>query len=80
MRQLALPCLALALALTITRPAPACPLCKEALANDAASEHSDLGDGLSRSILLMLGVPILLIGSGTIAIVRAASRGSLPEL
>ncbi len=60
--------------------ASACPLCKEAMGETAPPEQAELGRGLSRSILLMIGMPLALFGVGTLAVVRAARRGSLPEL
>jgi hypothetical protein len=71
----------LTLLLVSSRAAVACPLCKEAMSRDGQhQEQSELGEGISRSILLMIGVPTGLLVVGTIAVFRVASRGGIPEL
>ncbi len=59
--------------------ATACPSCKEAVAsqNDDAAR---LGTGFSYSILLMIAMPFALMGTGALALARAAKRGALPPL
>jgi hypothetical protein len=81
-RTLVYPCLlaaglsALALAPT---PALACPNCREAVAAQPA-EVAAMARGYNWSILLMLGMPFTLLGTGAIAVARAVKRGALPEL
>jgi len=71
--------MALGLALTSAAPALACPNCKEALASQTG-EASYLKDGYFHSILLMMAMPFVLLGTGTFFVVRAVKRGSIPEL
>ncbi len=60
-------------------PARACPNCKEAVTM-GAGEAANLANGYNWSVLFMIAVPFSMIGTGAIAIRRAATRGSLPEL
>ena len=65
----------------IRRPAAAtaCPNCKEAVSAQP-SDMADMARGYNWSVLVMLAVPFTLLGSGTLMVVRAARRGTLPEL
>jgi heme/copper-type cytochrome/quinol oxidase subunit 2 len=74
-----LPVLALALVLLLVGEASACPNCKEALASQTG-DAARLKDGYFYSILFMMGMPFLLLGTGALMVVRAAKRGALPEL
>lgn len=64
--------------LLASRPAFACPNCKEALSAQP-TDATRLADGFNKSILLMLAVPISLAGVGGFAVRRAVKRGLLPE-
>ncbi len=69
----------LAAALALAAPsARACPNCKEAVSNDP-EQSQGLKDGYSYSILFMVAMPFLLLGTGTGMAVRAARRGQLPQ-
>jgi hypothetical protein len=57
----------------------ACPNCKEAVSAQP-SELAGMAQGYNWSVLLMLAVPFSLACTGTLMVVRAAKRGSLPEL
>ena len=63
----------------LTGPAAACPNCKEAVSAQP-SEVAGMARGYNWSVLLMLAVPFTLLGTGTLMVVRAAKRGTLPEL
>jgi hypothetical protein len=63
----------------MTRSATACPNCKEAVSAQP-SEVAGMAQGYNWSVLLMLAVPFTLLSTGTLMVVRAARRGSLPEL
>jgi hypothetical protein len=39
-----------------------------------------MAQGYNWSVLVMLAVPFTLAGTGTLMVVRAARRGTLPEL
>ena len=73
-----LPWLAFAIAIGLAGEAMGCPNCKEALANQDG-DAMRLADGYSWSILLMIAMPFALLGTGTMMVVRAVRRGSLPE-
>jgi hypothetical protein len=73
------PLLALALLLLLAGDASACPNCKEALANQTG-DAARLKDGYFYSILFMMGMPFLLLGSGVFFVIRAVKRGALPEM
>lgn len=72
--------LVLALALLAPLPASACPNCKDGLAESADPNAARLARAYSYSIYLMMGMPVLMIGGGTLAVVRAARQGLLPEM
>jgi hypothetical protein len=74
-----LPTLALLLVLGLAGEALGCPNCKEAVANQDG-DAMRLANGYSWSIILMLSMPFLLLGTGMMMVVRAVRRGSLPEL
>ncbi|HEX8201964.1 MAG TPA: hypothetical protein VF590_15925 [Isosphaeraceae bacterium] len=73
------PVLALALVLLFVGEVAACPNCKEALAAQTG-DAARLKDGYFYSILFMMGMPFLLLGTGALMVVRAVKRGALPEL
>jgi hypothetical protein len=73
------PLLALSFVLTFGEVASACPNCKEALASQTG-EAAKLKDGYFYSILFMMGMPFLLLGTGAFLVVRAVKRGGIPEL
>ena len=64
--------------LALAAPAPACPNCKEAVANQDGSA-ARLADGYSWSILLMMTMPFTLLGTGAWMVTRAVKRGDFPE-
>ncbi|MEW4568289.1 hypothetical protein AB1L88_10515 [Tautonia sp. JC769] len=79
--RLALLAAALLLPLAATPPASACPNCKSGLAvEESAGDRGDFASGFSRSIVLMLAMPFALLGVGTVAVVRLARRGGIPQL
>lgn len=57
--------------------ATACPRCRDAVRGQS---QTHLAEGFSYSIYLMIAVPLAMAGSGTVALVRAARKGLLPEL
>jgi hypothetical protein len=71
--------LALFLALALPGTVTACPNCKEAVAAQP-SEMAGMARGYNWSVLLMLAVPFTLLGTGTLMVVHASRRGTLPEL
>jgi hypothetical protein len=75
------PVLALSLALTLAPAgrALACPNCKEAVAVQPA-EAAEMARGYNWSVLFMVGMPFLLLGTGACLVARAVKRGMLPEL
>ena len=74
-----LPVLVLAVVLLLVGDVSACPNCKEAMAAQTG-DAARLKDGYFYSILFMMGMPFLLLGTGTLMVVRAVKRGALPEL
>lgn len=58
--------------------ASGCPNCKEALASQTG-DASKLKDGYYYSILMMMGMPFTLLGTGAFCVVRAVRKGILPE-
>ena len=73
------PCLALLLIIGLSSDALACPNCKEAVANQDG-DSMRLANGYSWSIILMIATPFTLLGTGTMMVVRAVKRGTLPEM
>jgi hypothetical protein len=75
--------------LLVAQWAMACPLCGDNLANDLYSGNpSQLGRGFFWSIILMIVLPFVMVGTVTFKIVRARKRalreredapGGLPE-
>jgi hypothetical protein len=64
-------------------PASACPNCRDAVSRegrDPSSGPGGLAKGFNRSIAAMIAMPALLLGAGSIGIVRAARRGLVPPL
>ena len=76
-RLLPLVMLALLLLLAWAVDASACPNCKEAISSQGNGES--LKTGYFWSILFMIGMPFSMLGAGSLMVVRAARRGSLPE-
>jgi hypothetical protein len=68
-----------ALLLLAARSAVACPNCKEAVSAQPA-EVASMARGYNWSVLLMLGVPATLLGTGAFAVRRAVKNGFLPEM
>lgn len=75
------------LCLFATTPAISCPNCKDALSRQEHLEGpgsgagaGDFATGFSRSVLLMMAMPFALLGVGTVAVVRLARRGGIPQL
>jgi hypothetical protein len=62
-----------------TATTTACPNCKEAVSAQP-DEVAGMAEGYNWSVLVMLAVPFTLAGTGTLMVVRAAKRGTLPEL
>jgi hypothetical protein len=63
----------------LSGPASACPNCKEAVAAQPA-EAANIAQGYNWSVLFMVGMPFLLLGTGSLMVARAVKRGVLPEL
>lgn len=57
----------------------ACPNCKDAVSL-GSGEAANLSSGYNWSVLFMIAVPFSMMGTGALALRRAAKRGSLPEL
>jgi hypothetical protein len=74
-----LPWLVLLFVLGFSSNALACPNCKEAIASQDG-DAMRLANGYSWSIILMIGTPFTLLGTGTMMVVRAVKRGSFPEM
>lgn len=72
---------ALILPLAAGSPASACPNCKSGLAvEESEGSRGDFATGFSRSIVLMLAMPFAMLGVGTVAVVRLARKGGIPQL
>jgi hypothetical protein len=78
-RSVTLLLLSLVLLLGVTGTVTACPNCKEAVSAQP-SEMAGMARGYNWSVLVMLAVPFTLFSTGTLMVVRAARRGTLPEL
>jgi hypothetical protein len=59
--------------------ASACPNCKEAVSAQPA-EVANMAQGYNWSIMLMLGVPLSLAGTGAFMVRRAVKLGMFPEI
>jgi hypothetical protein len=57
----------------------ACPNCKEAVSAQPA-DVANMARGYNCSIMLMLGVPVSLLGTGAFMVRRAVKLGQFPEL
>jgi hypothetical protein len=57
----------------------ACPNCKEAVSAPPA-DVANMARGYNWSIMLMLGVPVSLLGTGALMVRRAVKLGQFPEL
>lgn len=71
--------LVIALVLLAPAVAQACPNCKEAVAAGGA-DGAQVARGYSYSILLMLGMPIALLGTGAFLVARAVKHGAIPPI
>ena len=78
-RRILLVLLSVILVLGFTAAAMACPNCKEAVSAQP-DDVANMAQGYNWSVLVMLAVPFTLAGTGTLMVVRAARRGTLPEL
>jgi hypothetical protein len=58
--------------------ASACPNCKEAVSAQPA-DVANMARGYNWSVLLMLGVPATMLGTGAFVVRRAVKLGTLPE-
>ena len=64
------------LLLLFSQAAEACPGCKEALFDPSQlPQKLSAAKGYALSIMLLLSVPVLLIGTVTLAVVRARGKG-----
>ncbi len=70
---------ALVLSLALAGTVFACPNCKEAVSAQPA-DVAKMARGYNWSILLMLGMPVTLLGTGAFMVRRAVRLGILPEL
>ena len=70
--------IALSLSMATVPVATACPNCKEAVSAQP-SEVAGMARGYNYSVLFMVAMPFLLLGTGTLMVVRAVKRGALPE-
>jgi hypothetical protein len=76
----------LGLVLGLAQAVSACPNCKEAVAAQDTVGAQDSNQtalmkyGWNSSVLVMMAMPFTLLGTGAFFVVRAAKRGSLPEL
>ena len=59
--------------------AAACPNCKEAVSAQP-SEMAGIARGYNYSVLFMVSMPFMMLGTGAFMVARAAKRGALPEL
>ncbi len=66
-------------ALAFSSAALACPNCKEAVSAQP-EEVAKVAQGYNLSILLMLSMPAILIGTGALLVRRAVKLGTMPEL
>jgi hypothetical protein len=71
--------LALLASLALSGHASACPNCKEAVSAQP-SEAAGMARGYNYSVLFMVSMPFVLMGTGALMIARAAKRGAFPEL
>ena len=65
--------------LPMVRGTLACPNCKEAVSAQPA-EVANMAQGYNWSIMLMLGVPLSLAGTGAFMVRRAVKLGMFPEI
>jgi hypothetical protein len=66
------------LVVAFSSPASACPNCKEAVSAQP-EEVAKVAQGYNWSILLMLGMPVTLLGTGAFLVRRAVRLGTMPE-
>ncbi|MFO0891318.1 MAG: hypothetical protein U0790_19505 [Isosphaeraceae bacterium] len=67
------------LSFLLAMPASACPNCKEAVSAQP-EEVAKMAQGFNWSIVLMLGTPLTLLGTGAFFVRRAVKLGIMPEL
>jgi hypothetical protein len=65
--------------LGLSGTADACPNCKEAVSAQP-SEVAGMAQGYNWSVLFMLAVPFTMFSAGTLMVMRAVKRGTLPEM
>jgi hypothetical protein len=70
---------AFVLGLVLAGPVRACPNCKEAVSAQPA-DVARMAEGFNWSVLLMLGMPVTLLGTGAFMVRRAVRLGTMPEL
>jgi hypothetical protein len=76
---------ALLAALSFAQAAQACPNCKDGIAHydatngRAGASTNGLSAGFNYSVLLMLGVPIGILGFGSLKVRKLVREGRLPE-
>ena len=73
------PVLAFGLLLGAGGFASACPNCKEAVSVQPADVAST-AQGYNWSIMLMMSMPFMLLGTGAFFVARAVKRGAIPEM
>lgn len=66
-------------AMLLAGPVSACPNCKEAI-SAPPEDVASMARGYNWSIMLMLGAPVSLLGTGALMVRRAVKLGTLPEL
>jgi len=76
--QLLIPAAVLSFSLLFAGEASACPNCKEAVSAQPA-DVANMARGYNLSIMLMLGMPVTLLGTGAFMVRRAVKLGQLPE-
>ena len=73
----------IALTLLVTTAAPgratACPNCKEAVSAQP-SELAGIARGYNYSVMFMVSMPFVMLGTGVLMVARAVRRGAMPEL
>jgi hypothetical protein len=71
--------MAVLMVLVLAGEGSACPNCKEAVSAQPA-EVANMAQGFNWSIMLMLGVPFTMLGTGVFMVRRAVKLGMLPEM
>lgn len=68
-----------AMLLSNTSAALACPNCKEAV-SATDGEVASMANGYNWSVLFMLVVPFSMLGTGAFMVRQAVKRGTLPDM